>query len=61
VYRILVGIAEGERLIRGSGKNRREILKWISEECVCLIFIGSVSRKNNTTYEDGRDCSETLA
>jgi hypothetical protein len=25
-------MAEGERLIRGSGKNRREILKWISEE-----------------------------
>jgi hypothetical protein len=34
VYRVLVGRAEGERLIGGSGKNMRGILKWISEECV---------------------------
>jgi len=27
-------MAEGERLIRGSGKKRRELLKWISEVCV---------------------------
>ena len=32
MYRVLVGMAEDERFIRGSGKDRREIL--ISEKCV---------------------------
>jgi hypothetical protein len=52
VYRVLVGKAEGERLIRESGKNRREILKRISEECATDLYSAS-------SYSE--DCSENLS
>ena len=33
----------------------------VSEHCICQIFTGRVNRKNNTTYGDGIECSETSA
>jgi len=52
VYRVLVGKAEGEILIRGSGKNKREIFKRISEECATDLDSAS-------SYSE--DCDEILS